>query len=113
MGLDMYALTTTEKPASAVDFDADAYSELHYWRKHPDLHGWMENLYREKGGVAQSFNCVRMGRPPKLDDAQLDQARERLSTENETTASIARELGVAPWTLTRSLRRQCAKLPVA
>ena len=53
MGLDMYALTTTEKPASAVDFDADAHSELHYWRKHPDLHGWMEKLYREKGGAAR------------------------------------------------------------
>ena len=30
--------------------------EIAYWRKHPDLHGWMENLYREKGGREQSFN---------------------------------------------------------
>jgi hypothetical protein len=40
MGLDMYALTTTEKPTSVVDFDTDSHSELHYWRKHPNLHGW-------------------------------------------------------------------------
>lgn len=30
--------------------------ELAYWRKHPDLHGWMENLYRRKGGTETSFN---------------------------------------------------------
>ncbi len=35
-------------------------SQLYYWRKHPELHGWMEKLYRETGGAAQSFNCVRM-----------------------------------------------------
>jgi hypothetical protein len=60
MGLDMFARTTTEKPASDVDFDMEQHSELHYWRKHPDLHGWMEKLYRGKGGAAESFNCVRM-----------------------------------------------------
>ena len=60
MGIDMFALTTTEKPASEVDFDTEQQSELHYWRKHPDLHGWMEKLYREKGGAAESFNWVRM-----------------------------------------------------
>jgi hypothetical protein len=30
--------------------------DIAYWRKHPDLHGWMENLYREKGGREKSFN---------------------------------------------------------
>ena len=24
--------------------------QLAYWRKHPNLHGWMERLYRERGG---------------------------------------------------------------
>jgi len=58
MGLDMYALTMPEEPASAVDFRAEHHNELHYWRKHPNLHGWMEKLYREKGGADSSFNCV-------------------------------------------------------
>ena len=31
-------------------------SELYYWRKHPDHHGWMEELYRSKGGTEKSFN---------------------------------------------------------
>lgn len=58
MGLDMYACTTRTKPTSPVDFDAADTAEFHYWRKHPDLHGWMEDLYRRKGGRAESFNCV-------------------------------------------------------
>lgn len=65
----------------------------------------------KEGQAAARRRGIRLGRPPKLDDAQLDQARQRLSSENETTANIAKEFGVAPWTLTRSLRRQCAKLP--
>lgn len=32
--------------------------EIAYWRKHPNLQGFMEQLYREKGGEAESFNCV-------------------------------------------------------
>ena len=31
--------------------------ELCYWRKHPDLHGWMKNLFFDKGGITTSdFN---------------------------------------------------------
>lgn len=60
MGLDMYAYTLAKRPPAEVDFDADGASEFHYWRKHPNLHGWMERLYREKGGTAESFNCVNL-----------------------------------------------------
>ena len=58
MGLDMYAFATPEKPVSDVDFKADEARELHYWRKHPDLHGWMHKLYERKGGRNAEFNCV-------------------------------------------------------
>lgn len=58
MGLDMYAMTTTERPVSAVDFKPEEMCELHYWRKHPNLHGWMEALYYEKGGKEDCFNCT-------------------------------------------------------
>ena len=31
--------------------------ELCYWRKHPDVHGWMKNLFFDKGGITTSdFN---------------------------------------------------------
>lgn len=58
MGLDMYAFTTKEKPAGPVDFKVEDASELHVWRKHPNLHGWMQDLYYDKGGSAECFNCV-------------------------------------------------------
>lgn len=31
--------------------------QIAYWRKHPDLQGYMERLYRERGGTGV-FNCV-------------------------------------------------------
>lgn len=64
MGLDMYAYTTEAKPARDVDFEIDFDSEgaatkIHQWRKHPNLHGWMHDLYDAKGG-SEVFNCVNL-----------------------------------------------------
>jgi hypothetical protein len=62
MGLDMMAYRTNAKLSKPVDFSAELETaetvEIRYWRKHPDLHRWMERLYYQKGGEAQSFNCV-------------------------------------------------------
>jgi hypothetical protein len=60
MGLDMYAMITPDPVTSPVDFKVENKAEIHYWRKHPDLHGWMEELYRAKGGTAEMFNCVNV-----------------------------------------------------
>jgi hypothetical protein len=60
MGLDMVAMMINNTPESPVDFPADNATELHYWRKHPNLHGWMERLYYAKGGSAEEFNCVTL-----------------------------------------------------
>jgi hypothetical protein len=61
MGLDQFAFKTKAKFDSQVDFQAQLQDvetdELHYWRKHPNLHGWMEQLYRKKGGTGEQFNC--------------------------------------------------------
>jgi hypothetical protein len=67
MGLDMHAYRTKHTPTKEVDFSDEIYGEedgfqiveieeIAYWRKHPNLHGWMERLYREKGGKDGSFN---------------------------------------------------------
>ena len=56
MGLDMYAFATREGQESI---------ELAYWRKHNALHGWMEKLYRERGGT-EVFNLIPL--PLSLDD---------------------------------------------
>lgn len=68
MGLDMYTLTTSHD-IPEVDFgEPDDTARLFYWRKHPDLHGWMEQLYRRKGGGEEEFNLT----PVRLDAADLD-----------------------------------------
>jgi hypothetical protein len=60
MGLDQYAFARRGKLPAPVDFDEESgeNTQLQYWRKHPNLHGWMEKLYRSKGGAASSFNVV-------------------------------------------------------
>jgi hypothetical protein len=76
MGLDMYAFRVKAEDV-IDDFNvrgqdqgrSEDLEEIAYWRKHHDLHGWMERLYRAKGGDKESFNCV----PVRLtmDDLQL------------------------------------------
>lgn len=73
MGLDMYAMTTKESVSGALDFRVDEASELHSWRKHPNLHGWMENLYYGKGGKEHPFNCATVAlTPDDLDRLEAD-----------------------------------------
>lgn len=56
MGLDMYAFRVA-KHAGNTDFKMEGEKEeIAYWRKFNALHGWMEDLYLEKGGEGQ-FNC--------------------------------------------------------
>ena len=69
MGLDMYAFTfdpaKLKDPTAQINLDfiredgeeRRPTTELAYWRKFNHLHGWMEDLYREKGGIKESFNC--------------------------------------------------------
>ena len=57
----------------------------------------------KEGMAAARRRGKRLGRPRKLTDGQLRQAAVRL--QGETVAAIARDYGVAPWTLTRALRR--------
>jgi hypothetical protein len=65
----MYAYRTKVQLSKPVDFEVELneareatgespIQDLAYWRKHPNLHGWMEELYRRKGGEAEVFNCA-------------------------------------------------------
>jgi hypothetical protein len=51
MGLDQYLFA--EEPPDTND------TELYYFRKHPDLEGFMADLYYSKGGTG-TFNCERL-----------------------------------------------------
>ena len=78
MGLDMYAYKTKVKPETETDFLGGEGVEIHYWRKHPNLHGWMESLYYAKGGSKDSFNCVNL----ELTFEDLKHLYEDLKTNN-------------------------------
>lgn len=52
MGLDQFAYIASK---ADTEYDDSSRQELAYWRKHPNLQGWMEKLYNAKGG-AGSFN---------------------------------------------------------
>ena len=61
MGLDMFAFKTKATITTPVDFDSDESAErIHTWRKHPNLHGWMEALYRAKDGAEECFNVTTL-----------------------------------------------------
>ena len=64
MGLDMYAYTAARAGQHNEYYEGSEWNkelgesvnpnvvkprELAYWRKHPNLHGWMEQLWLEKG----------------------------------------------------------------
>lgn len=55
LGLDQYAYLA----AKEAD-DWNNHQELAYWRKHPNLQGWMEKLFFDKGGNCDSFNGVEL-----------------------------------------------------
>ena len=79
MGLDMYAVVIEPNPKRpATDFKIDEGAEdLHYWRKHPNLHGFMQELYEQKGGEKE-FNC----NPVLLEESDLD-ALEKAIRQSE------------------------------
>lgn len=67
MGLDMYLYAKQGKEKQ----------EIGYWRKHNALHGWMCDLWEERGRPRQnkndpSFNCV----PLQLNAKHLDRLEQ-------------------------------------
>src|SRR3990172_2061888 len=82
MGLDQnaYYCEAARLPCKAqVDFDMDELeaTSFQYWRKHPDLHGWMEALYIRKGGK-ETFNFT----PVRLEVEDLDQLERSILSRN-------------------------------
>ena len=71
MGLDMYAFVVNADKVgdSVVDVAlGDDAMQISYWRKFNALHGWMEDLYRQKRGLRHDFNCTTV----RLDLSDLD-----------------------------------------
>jgi len=78
MGLDMYAYVAAKAGQQrafyeSAEFDDDAKDfvnktveqprEIAYWRKHPNLHGWMEQLWNSRNGGncdGTTFNGIEL-----------------------------------------------------
>jgi len=67
MGLDQTAFKVKSDYDSDTRTDTTTKTELHYWRKHNRLQGWMEELWRSKGGTGE-FNLVDV----HIDEDDLD-----------------------------------------
>ena len=67
-----------------VNLDVSKPREIAYWRKHPNLHGWMEQLWLRKGGSNEdadwgtNFNGIEL----ELTHEDLDEL-ERAITHNQ------------------------------
>jgi hypothetical protein len=57
MGLDQYAYIASKANTA---WDDENRQEVAYWRKHPNLQGWMEKLAEAKGLQYESFNGVEL-----------------------------------------------------
>jgi hypothetical protein len=86
MGLDMYAFTVNADSVgdATVDvaLDPDTAMQISYWRKFNALHGWMEDLYRQKRGLRHDFNCTTV----RLDANDLD--RLEMDTGNNKLVPV-------------------------
>ena len=92
MGLDMYAYVAAKAGSHAeydkgmawdkekgaiVDPSVTEPREIAYWRKHPNLHGWMFNLWQSKGNEGD-FN----GDELELTWDDLDQLEQDIRNKN-------------------------------
>jgi hypothetical protein len=57
VGLDQYAYIASK---ANTEWDDDSRQDVAYWRKHPNLQGWMEKLAERKGLQYKTFNGVEL-----------------------------------------------------
>jgi len=88
MVLEMFAYTT-DSCIPDVDFvEPEDSDEIGNWYQHPNLHGWMERLYRSKGGTDPYFNDA----PVKLTLEDID-ALEQAVLKNELPHTTGEHFG--------------------
>ena len=89
MGLDMYAYVASKKGQynefyETAEFDSTSSEfvsktvnkpyEIAYWRKHPNLHGWMEKLWLRKNGYPTNTDdqLIEGKEPPSFNGIELE-----------------------------------------
>ena len=109
MGLDMYAYVASKAKQQDEFYDTATYDEkvgeyvnpnvskpreIAYWRKHPNLHGWMEHLWHKKRNAegnpvvedATDFSGTFNGIELELTHEDLDEL-ERAVTHGQLPAT--------------------------
>lgn len=93
MGLDMYAYTAARAGQQNEFYETGEYVdgefvnttvtapvEIAYWRKHPNLHGWMQRLWESRGNEGD-FNGDELELTAQdLDDLELAVTHGQLPT---------------------------------
>lgn len=74
-----------------------------------ELERQMISRRTKEGLAAARRRGKRLGRPPKLSEDRLRQVREAIESGSITITAMAQTLGIAPWTLSRALRRHAAR----
>ena len=80
MGLDQYAYVANK---AGSEYNDQSRQEIAYWRKHPNLQGWMEQLWMDKGrpglygsGQDNEYDATFNGVEVELTWDDLDQLEE-------------------------------------
>jgi hypothetical protein len=83
MGLDMYAYAAAK---ANEEWGTGSQREIAYWRKHPNLHGWMEQLWHSRNtdpSADPMFNGVEL----ELTWEDLEQLEEDIKNERLPSTS--------------------------
>ena len=89
MGLDMYAYVASRKGQQSEYYETAEFDktvnefvsttvtkpyEIAYWRKHPNLHGWMEKLWLRKNGYPSNTDdqFIEGKEPPSFNGIELE-----------------------------------------
>lgn len=83
MGLDMYIYKTSHDKVELdenlliIKDNSKELEDFFYWRKHPAIHDWMNNLYYDRGGK-DTFNGINL----YLDKNDLKKLKKDLIKKN-------------------------------
>jgi hypothetical protein len=89
MGLDMYAYVAARAGQQSDYYEGSEFDEetreyvnkkvtkpreISYWRKHPNLHGWMEKLWLRKNGYPSNTDdqFIEGKEPPSFNGIELE-----------------------------------------
>lgn len=72
MGLDMYLQGRTWPKSEDTDDDYDRYEKLGYWRKHPNLHGYIVQTFADGVDECQLIELTKLDLLAIIEAVQTD-----------------------------------------